>query len=118
MSSVLEDTRALLLTLAPVGGVWYGINTTEPPTFPYFVLQRVISTPNVSLQGQSDMQNTRFQIDIYSLKISEAVAFETALESAFLAWPIQNVPLSSQDFYEDTVKAFRISKDYSVWSKN
>ena len=29
-----------------------------------------------------------------------------------------NVPLSSQDIYEPDVKAFRVSKDYSVWSTN
>lgn len=94
------------------------VNTAEPPQFPFITYQRIISTSNVSLQGQSDVQNTRVQIDIYSLKLTEAFAFESAIEAAFLAWPVQNVALSSQDFYEDALKAFRVSKDYSVWGSN
>ena len=118
MSVLLEDMRVALLTLAPAGGVWYAINTTEPPVFPYITMLRVSSTPNVSLQGQSVLQNTRLQIDIYSRQISEAAAIETALESLMVGLSVTNVPLTSQDFYEQDVRAFRVSKDYSLWAVN
>lgn len=118
MSTLVEDAMALLSTLTPAGGVWYAVNTMEAPVFPYIVFQRVASTPNVALSGQSAMQNTRFQIDIYSRRQSEAVAIETALETAMTAWSVQNVPLQSQDLNEPDVRAFRISKDYSVWATN
>lgn len=117
MTTLIEDLQALLNPLA-AGGARYAINQAEPPTYPFIVFQRIVSSANVNLSSASDLQNTRVQIDIYALKISEATAIETALEAAFAASSITNVPISSQDFYEDAVKAFRISKDYSVWSKN
>lgn len=117
MTTLIEDLQTLLAPLAS-GGSWYGVNTTEPPVYPFIVFNRVVSTPNVSLDGPSDLQNTRVQIDIYSRQISEAASIEAALEAAMVAWPVTNVPLSSMDMYEDTVRAFRVSKDYSVWARN
>jgi hypothetical protein len=117
MTTLIEDLKALIAPLA-AGGAWYAVNSQQPPTYPYIVFQRIVSTPNVSLSGPSSMQNTRFQIDIYSLSIAEAVGIEDSLEAAMTAWAVQNVPLSSQDFFEDAVRAFRVSKDYSVWATN
>ena len=45
------------------------------------------------------------QIDIYSRTVSEAASIETAIETLMSASAIVNVPLSSQDLYEDQVKA-------------
>lgn len=117
MTTLIEDLDALLNPLA-AGGASYGVNTASPLVYPYIVFQRVTSAPNVSLGGPSLMQNTRVQIDIYALRQSEAVAIETALEAAMAAWSVQNVPLLSQDLQEPDVKAFRISKDWSVWATN
>jgi hypothetical protein len=117
MSTIIEDLRVILDPLA-ANGAWYGVNTTEPPVYPYIVFQRISSVPNVSIAGPSVLQNTRFQIDIYSRQISEATGIETALEAAMTAWSVTNIPLTSQDIYEDDVRAYRISKDYSVWSVN
>lgn len=118
MSVLLEDVKAALATLGAVGGVWYAVNENERPVYPYIVFLRIASTPNVSLQGQSNVQNTRFQFDIYAQQISQAAVLEVALEALFIGSAIVNVPLTSQDFYEPDVKAFRVSKDYSVWSSN
>lgn len=118
MSVLVQDLQALLVTLAPAGGVFYGANTTEPPTYPYIVWQRITSTTNVSMGGASATQNTRIQIDIMSQTIPEATAIETALETAFAASSIVNVPISSQDIYEDLVRAFHVMKEYSIWAAN
>lgn len=117
-TSLIQDLQAHLATLNPAGKVWYGVNTTEPPVYPYIVWTRVASTPNVTLAGPSDLQNTRIQIDILARHISEAVGLESALEAAMAAWSVQNVPLSSLDLFEDEIRAYRIVKDYSVWATN
>ena len=64
MTTLIQDVQALLSGLSPAGGVWYAINTTEPPAYPYIVWQRIVSVANVSLGGPSNRQNTRIQIDI------------------------------------------------------
>jgi hypothetical protein len=118
MSSLIQDVQAKLVSLNPAGGVFYGINTTEPPVYPFIVWQRVVSNANAVLQGPSDLQNTRVQVDIYSRSLQQAAQLETALEAAMAAWSVQNVPISSVDVYEEEVRAYRITKDYSIWSTN
>lgn len=117
MTTLIEDVQAVLNPLA-AGGASYGANTAEPPVYPYIVWQRIVSTSNNTLAGPSDMQNTRIQIDIYALKVSDMSALELAVEAAMLAAAFKNIPLSSQDMFEPAVRAYRCSKDYSVWSTN
>ena len=118
MSVLIEDFRTALLALAPAGGVWYAINTTEPPVYPFIVIQRISSTPNVGLLGPSAMQNTRFQIDVYSRQISEASTIGQSIETLMAASSFQNVPITLQDFYESEAKVFRVSMDFSLWATN
>ena len=118
MTTLIEDLQALLTTLAPAGGVWYAANTQEPPTYPYIVFMRVISSANVTLNGPSNLQSTRVQFDIISRAVGEAVALETALESAMNGWSVQNEAMSSQDLYEEAIRCYRVSKDYLIWATN
>lgn len=117
MTTIVQDIQALLSTLAPAGGVWYGINSAEPPVFPFIVWIRVASVPNVSLAGPSDLQNIQIQVDIFSREVSELVALEHALEDAMAAWGVQNVPLATQDQFEEPVRAWRLTKEYSIWAR-
>lgn len=119
MTTLVEDIQAVLAAVPGVtGGIFYGANTAEPPTFPYIVWMRVSSSPNVTLAGPSDLQNTRVQIDIVSRSVKEATTLETALEAAMAAAGLTNVPISSMDLYEDAIRAYRIVKDYSIWARN
>lgn len=119
MSTLLEDVTALLKTLPGVtGGVWYGVNENQPPQYPFIVWTKIVSPVNMNLSGPSDLQNTRVQVDIFARRAIEADAIGTALEAALAAWSVTNVPLSSQDFYEPEPRAFRVSRDISVWARN
>ena len=117
MTTLIQDVQALLNPLA-AGGAWYAINTQQPPVYPYIAWQRIVSVDNVSLTGPSNLQNNRLQIDIYSLQISEADTILNAVDAAFATSALSNVPLNSQDLYDDTVKAFRVMREYSVWASN
>jgi hypothetical protein len=116
-TTLLQDLAALLGPLA-TGGAWYGMNTQDPPVYPYITFMRISSVPNVTLDGASDLQNTRVQIDIIARDVAGAVSIESALESAFFGWTVANVPLSSQDQMETELRAYRITKDYSIWATN
>jgi hypothetical protein len=119
MSTLIEDVTALLKTLPGVaGGVWYALNENQSPIYPYITWQRIVSPTNMNLSGPSDLQNTRIQIDIFARKALEADAISKALDAALDTWAVTNVPLSTQDFPEPEVRAFRISRDVSVWAKN
>lgn len=117
MTTLVQDLQAVLNPLA-TGGASYGARTVGDQSREYIVWQRVASSPNVALGGPSDLQNTRVQIDIYADTVARAVAIEAALEAAMAASSIINVPLSSMDIYEDPVRLYRVSKDYSIWATN
>lgn len=118
MTTLTEDVKTLLDTLGAAGGVHNMINEDAPLVYPFVVFQRVASDANVSLSGPSALQNTRLQIDLYGRTVAQVSALELALETAMAAWAVQNVPLISQDFYDEQAGAYRISKDFSVWSTN
>lgn len=115
--SLIEDIQAVLNPLA-AGGSWYAINTTEPPVYPYIIFTRIISTTNNTLQGPTDLQNTRIQIDLIGRSVSELDTLDRSVESAMESASFTNIQLSSQDVYEPEIKAFRVTKDYSVWATN
>lgn len=117
MTTLIEDLQALLDPLAD-GGASYGARTDGTQPSEYIVWQRVASSPNVTLGGPSDLQNTRVQIDIYARTVARTVAIEAALEAAMAASGITNVPLTSQDIYEPDTRLYRVIKDYSVWARN
>lgn len=117
MTTLIEDLQAILNPLA-VGGCWYMLNDQEPPTIPFIVFQAIASTTNNTLQGPSNLQNTRIQIDVFGYRISDVNATSNAIESALLASSIGSIQLSTQDLYEPAVKLSRRILDYSVWSTN
>lgn len=117
MSTLIEDIQSVLNPLA-AGGSWYAVNTSEPPAYPYIVWQRIVSTANNNLRGPSDLQNTRIQVDLYCLKVSDMADLEVAVEAAMRSAVFTNLPLSSVDMYEPEIRAYRCSKDFSVWSTN
>lgn len=121
MTTLVQDINAALLTLAPAGGVWNAINTAEPgdaATVPYIVFLRVVSTTNNTLSGPSALQNTRVQVDVFDRTYSSAAALAQSVQTALLAAFPACVQISSFDVYEDAVKAYRISADFSIWSTN
>lgn len=102
------------------GKAWYSVNEAQAASgedpYPFIVVQRVGSDPNVSLQGASNLQNTRLSIEIHARTILEADALKRSVEAAMAEWTVTNVPLSSLDIFEEAVGVHRIVMDYSIWS--
>jgi hypothetical protein len=117
MTTLLEDLQALLNPLA-AGGAHPGLNEAQPPVYPYITWQRIVSVPNVALLGASALQNTRVQVDVYSNRLAEADTVAKAVAAALAASSVVNVPVSAQDLVDAETRAFRVSRDYSVWANN
>lgn len=122
VTTLVQDLNSALAALAPAGGAWNSVNTAEAPVYPYVIFQRIVSTDNNTLSGPSDLQNTRVQIDVIGRSYGDTDALakqvRAALIAAFSTFPRACVPISSFDVYEDAVKAFRVSADYSIWATN
>lgn len=124
MATLIETVLGILDPVA-AGEAWYGINPREPlatdqfgAVKPYITFQRVVSTDNNSLGGASARQNTRLQVDYFAPEISDAVALSKAGDAAMFAAfvkPNSCVALTSQDLFEEPVRLWRVSRDYSIW---
>lgn len=119
--TILDTVQAALAPCVTTGGAWYAVNTRQPPSLagdgsvaPFIVWQRVVSVDNVTLQGPSNLQNTRLQVDIFAPRISDADAVCTAVEAAMNA--LGAIPISAQDLYEDVPKLYRILREFSLWA--
>jgi hypothetical protein len=117
-TSLIQDVQAVLNTLQLAGGSWYAINETQQPVYPFAVFLFVVSTSNNTLQGPSDQQNTRVQIDLFARTPADLDAASKALDTAMQAASFTNLPISSQDLYEEPVRAYRRVREFSVWSTN
>ena len=118
MTTLIQDLQTALDPVA-AGGAWFQINTTEPPVFPFIVFTRIVSATNNTLIGPSDLQNTRVQVDLFTLKASEVEALSAAIDVAMQTqFGSRAIQISDQDLYEDAVKAFRVLREYSVWATN
>lgn len=116
---LIPDISRLLTGIAP-GGVWYMQNQTQPPKYPYIVFQRITSTSNNTLDGPSQLQNTRVQFDVYARTAADADAvagsMAYALQTASDRRELVNVPLLSQDLLEFETRSVRKVMDYSFWT--
>ena len=114
-STLMQQIARALEPLA-AGGAWPGRNTTEPTVYPYITFFRVIRPNNLTVDGPSDVQPTRVQVDMFSLRYSEAAALARAVRDRMLAvFSIGSI--DEQDFPPDpAVDAFRCSIDFNVWS--
>lgn len=111
---IQEQLQALLAPL--VAGKSYPNLAAQDASAPYIVYQRVVSTTHNTLQGPSDLQNTRMQIDVYAKTYGGAQQLAGAVRAALLGATFINLQLSEQDFYESEVRLHRVSLDYSIWA--
>jgi hypothetical protein len=124
MATLIETVQALLNPLGS-GGSWYGANTTEPLALdqfgavkPYIVFLAIVSTDNNTLSGPSGRQNTRIQVDYFSPRVQDMAALAKAGDAALAAGfmlPDSCIAQTSQDFFEEPVRLYRRSRDYSIW---
>lgn len=113
--NVQQQLAALLTGATDAGVEVHPVIAPDMVPKPYIVYQRVSSNSENVMSGDSGLVNTRMQIDVYALTYGQAVAIARQIDVLMAGWVLQNVSVLSQDGYEDAVKLFRISNDYSVW---
>ena len=113
--TVQEQLLTLLSGATAAGTRVYPMTAPDAVVKPYITYQRVSSSPDLVLSGNSGLTNTRMQIDAYARTYAEATSIATQIATLMAAWSVQNVAIVSQDFYDDPVKLFRVSHDYSLW---
>lgn len=113
--SIQEQLLTLLSGATAAGARVYPMTAPDAVASPYITYQRISSNTENVMSGNSGLTNTRMQIDVYATTYAQATSIANQIDTLMAAWAVQNVPISSQDFYEDPVELFRVSSDYSIW---
>lgn len=114
MAAIEGDIKALLATL--VANRCYAV--TPPPSCPkpYIIFQVISNVPDVSLDGPTGLSRRRVQVDAYGDTYEAVKTLEQQIFAAMAGAAFKTVPLVSRDLYEQEVKTFRITMDFSIWS--
>lgn len=117
MSTIQEDLESLLTPLAPTYPM---VAIQNQGVTSYIIYQRIDKAiENVMAgNGSQPINNSRIQVDAFAKTYSGAQTLANAIKSAMQGWIKQNVQLTEQDIYEEPVKLYRISMDFSIWSFN
>lgn len=108
--SVLTDIQAAVQLVV---GKCYPMVAPEKPVVPYAVYFQVANSPEVTTENTIPIENTRFQVDVYAKTYSQVQSLANDIRSAML--DLKVVPISAQDLYEDEVKLYRVTQDFSIW---
>ena len=113
--TIAQQVLTLLSGATAAGARVYPLTAPDGVQKPYITYQRISSNSENVLCGSSGLTNTRVQIDVYATTYAQATSISAQVEVLMSAWAVQNVSILLQDFFEDQVKLFRISHDYSLW---
>jgi hypothetical protein len=101
---------------ALVTGRCYPMIAPDKTVKPYVVYQVISNVPEVTLDGVTDTENRRVQVDIYDRSYGAVKTLELAVKAAMEAATFINIPLSSRETYETDTQLYRVSIDYSIWT--
>ena len=97
-------------------GRLYPMVAPQTVTLPYAVYQVISQVPSNVLADTPGLFNSRLQVDIFTRLYAEAQTLKGQIRSAMSSGFGRNASeISSQDLYEEEVKLYRVSMDWSIW---
>jgi Protein of unknown function (DUF3168) len=117
MATVSEIIHQTLQGLAD-GGAWQEVNTAAEPVYPYIAWTFVVAVENNSMSdGPTALQPYRIQVDVYGRTIVDRDSVALAATAALTAHAdLACIRVARRDLYEEPIRAFRRSMDFSLWS--
>jgi hypothetical protein len=101
--------------VAVVGTRIYPLVAPQEAELPLIVYTRISSGREYSMDGYSNLENPRMQIDCFAGTYAEVKTLSEAVVSAMRAATTFSVASDNPiEFYEDD-ETYRISTDFSIW---
>lgn len=114
--TMLENLYALLQNGSTSAGNNIFPNVApDSPARTYVVYQRIFSNSENVLSGNTGLVNTRVQLDMFSETALGVQALANQVDALMNGWAVQNVSLGSSDSFEEPVRLYRVTAEYSVW---
>jgi hypothetical protein len=115
MTTPAESLFTALTGLAS-GGVWAGV-AAEGTVAPYIVYQNIANPTRNTLNGASNLQNNRTQIDCFATSYSAAATLARAIDTTLAAVGSMYIKINDQGpMYEPDTKLYRVLLEYSIWA--
>lgn len=106
----------LLNGATAAGSQVYPMAAPDQTVAPFITYQRVSAVSENVLDGSdTNLINTRLQLDIYSATYAGAAAIFATVDSLMSSGFAQVTPLQNQDIYESEVDLYRVMAEYSIW---
>lgn len=119
---ILAQLLYSLLNGSVVGGL-HPDQAPEDATKPYAVYAEIARPPNVTLAGESDLQNTRLQITVWSETSLESKTLAATLYALMTAQSIYGSPIAFEvtplnrgtSIVDPETRLFGTILEFSVW---
>ncbi|MDY6844229.1 MAG: DUF3168 domain-containing protein [Thermodesulfobacteriota bacterium] len=90
----------------------------QDAAFPSVTYQRVSGERVYDLDGDSNLENPRIQIDTWSTSYGASKQISGIIRTAMEgSATFDALLLSDMDLYQDDVEIYRISQDFSIWNR-
>lgn len=96
----------------------YPLILPQAPTLPAITYSRIAPGAVYSLQGYSNLENPLIQVDCWGSTYAGVKDLATKVKAAMDgASSFKSVVQAERDMYEDDVRLYRVSLDFSVWNR-
>ena len=113
MADIEPQLVGVLETVLPAAV--YPLLAQQSQAGDYLTYHNAANKPLWTLENGPAINNTIMQVDCWSDSYAGAKALAASVALALEGWSVQNVPGTSRDLYEEAIKKFRVSLDYSIW---
>lgn len=116
MADMLDEQLFALLNPLVSGRCWPSV-AEQGAVAPYIIYQEVVSPTSNTLDGATDLQNFRYQIDIYARSSREVSLISAIIDRVISLSALQNMKLNGHSSRDPDTKLHRSTVDYSIWAK-
>lgn len=96
----------------------YPLHLPQETQYPALVYARYGGNRQNHLLGYADMENPMIMIDCWATSFGAAKGLSTRVHSAMDgALTFKALLISDVDYYEDDLKLYRVTQDYSCWNR-
>jgi hypothetical protein len=122
-AALIAALQAAPNVAALAGGRVFVAGARQGTDYPYVTVQRISTAGAAYLDGPSNLEWPRFQIDAWSTKASEALALGEAIRGVIDAIELTAGGLTFHATFQDQrgpapdeeTRNFRLSSDYLIW---
>ena len=95
----------------------YALVLPDEADYPAVTYQRISNVPVNSLQGSSDIDQVRMQVDCWAQTYGAAKALAGEVRTLMEAAGFKGLLVTDSDDYDETARVYRVSMDFYCWQK-